>query len=338
MRLHNILLAALVLAAVPEAAFADDAAVPPPARIELRSPEMGDQDDMCFWRDALHPELSRVIVSDKKAGRIFNYDLTGKLCQTLPVPKPGNIDIRQRVALGGRPRDVIAVNDRSSDWKIRVFVVDPESRDMVSADGGEGIASRPNYGGCLAYDAQSSKLWFVCTSEDDGLTQYELQVDAAGRFRGFEVRRAPLGKCEGAVADDTAHQLFIAVEDQGIWRFDTAPSSKQGELIIPLGTHGLAADLEGVTLATLPGGVEALIVSSQGRNEFFVFERRPPWNYVGSFSVRGASETDGIDLWQTEHLRKEWPGGIFACHTGIGDHPVLLTPWHSIVKAIRKDP
>src|SRR5262249_29071637 len=133
------------------------------------------------------------------------------------------------------------------------------------------------------------------------------------------------GKCEGAVADDEANQLFVAVEDQGIWRFDAAPSNKQGELIIPLGTHGLAADLEGVTLATLPGGVAALIISSQGRNEFYAFERRAPWNYLGSFSVGGARETDGIDLWQTEHLGKEWPGGIFACHTGIGDRPVLLT-------------
>jgi myo-inositol-hexaphosphate 3-phosphohydrolase len=88
----------------------------------------------------------------------------------------------------------------------------------------------------------------------------------------------------------------------------------------------------------MPGGVPALIVSSQGRNEFFVFERRSPWKYLGRFSVRGASDTDGIDLWQTDHLQKDWPGGVFACHTGTGDHPVLLAPWDSIVRAIGNNP
>jgi myo-inositol-hexaphosphate 3-phosphohydrolase len=109
-------------------------------------------------------------------------------------------------------------------------------------------------------------------------------------------------------------------------------------MIIPLGTEGLAADLEGLTCATLPGGVAALIVSSQRRNEFFVFERRPPWKYLGRFGVSGARDTDGIDLLQTDHLSKDWSGGVFACHTGIGDHPVLLTPWDPILKALKNQP
>jgi 3-phytase len=332
--LSGVLLTALLATAV----SADDAAAPVPVRVQLRNSAVGDQDDFCFWRDTLHPESSRVIVSDKKAGRIFNYDLAGKLHQALAVPKPGNIDIRQNVTVGGRPRDVVAVNDRGRDWRVRIFIVDPKSRNLLPADRG-GLASRPNYGGCLAYDARSSTLWFVCTSEQSGLTQYELDVNSDGVFSGREVRRVPLGKCEGAVADDESGQLFVAVEDQGVWRFDVSPdSARRGEMIVPLGSHGLAADLEGVTCATLPGGVPALVVSSQGLNEFFVFERQPPWKYLGRFSVRGASDTDGIDLWQTNQLQKDWPGGVFACHTGTGDHPVLLAPWDSIVRAIGMHP
>jgi myo-inositol-hexaphosphate 3-phosphohydrolase len=109
-------------------------------------------------------------------------------------------------------------------------------------------------------------------------------------------------------------------------------------MIVPLGTQGLAADLEGLACATLPGGVPALIVSSQGRSEFFVFGRRPPWKYLGRFAVRGARDTDGIDLWQTDHLQKDWSGGIFACHTGTGDHPVLLTPWDPILGTLENHP
>ena len=92
-------------------------------------------------RNTHAPESSRVIVSDKKAGRIFNYDLAGKLHQALAVPKPGNIDIRQNVTVDGRPRDVVAVNDRGPDWRVRIFIVDPKSRDLVPADGGKGLAS-----------------------------------------------------------------------------------------------------------------------------------------------------------------------------------------------------
>ena len=96
---------------------------------------MGDQDDFCFWRDTLHPESSRVIVSDKKAGQIFNYDLAGKLHQAVAVPKPRNIDIRQNVTVGGRPRDIVAVNDRGADWRVRIFIVDPMSRTLVLRSG-----------------------------------------------------------------------------------------------------------------------------------------------------------------------------------------------------------
>ena len=78
---------------------------------------------MCVW---IHPdkrELSTVIASDKSAGRVFVYDLDGQVLQTISIPKPGNIDIRQGVSLNGQATDLVVVNQRTDGFKLVAFRV-----------------------------------------------------------------------------------------------------------------------------------------------------------------------------------------------------------------------
>jgi 3-phytase len=301
--------------------------------LELHNELAGDQDDLCFWRHPHDPSQSLVIASDKKANRIFSYDLAGKVKQSIELAKPGNIDIRQGIRLGDRQWDIVAVNSRAADPALRVFSVDRISGRLAAIDG-NGIPTRPNYGGCLSYDKKQQRLWFFCTSEAVGVTQYELTMSDADKVCGSEVRRWALGKCEGAVADDENLSVFITVESEGIWRVgmlpeDTAP----GEKIIPVGRDGLTADLEGIALASLTDGTAAFVVSSQGSDQFFVFERTAPWKLCGTFRIQGAHATDGLDLIQAD----DFPGfekGIFGCHTADNNHPILLASWSSILKNV----
>ena len=297
---------------------------------QLHNDSVGDQDDLCFWNNAKESSEIRVIVSDKKANLIFTYSLDGRLTQSIQVAKPGNIDVRQGVAFGAEPIDVVAVNLRSGGWKIRLFLMDSDTRQLVPIDDG-GIPTRPNYGFCLACDSNQEKLFGICTSEDSGVTQYEISRKSNGNCEGREVKHWDLGKCEGVVADDAAGKFYVAVETEGIWQFNVDPSIDQApELVIPLGKDGLGGDLEGMTLVKLPDGSHALVVSSQGKNEFFVFERFSPWNYRGKFSIEGVVATDGIDLIQSDQITS-FPEGIFGCHSAQAGHPIVLSSWRSIV-------
>ena len=56
-----------------------------------------------------------------------------------------------------------------------------------------------------------------------------------------------------------------------------------------------------------------LIVSSQGSDTFFVYDRHPPHAFVKSFQIVDVNDTDGIDVTNVA-LSDEFPFGIFTCH------------------------
>jgi myo-inositol-hexaphosphate 3-phosphohydrolase len=56
--------------------------------------------------------------------------------------------------------------------------------------------------------------------------------------------------------------------------------------------------------------------------------------YVGRFTVRGAEDTDGIEL-AVGNLGPQFPQGLFACHSGQSPCPILLTPAERVFDALR---
>jgi 3-phytase len=312
------------------------AAEPVAPRGTLHNESVCDQDDLCFWRNHKHPDKSTVIVSDKAANRLFVYDLSGNVKQTLEVAKPGNIDIRQSIRLRGEEVDLVAVNSRGPQPLLRLYSVERESGQLVPVDE-SGIPTRPNYGGCLGYDAKSERLWFYSTSEQDGVTQYELIWNDARPMTGREVRHWDLGKCEGAVVDDDAQTLYVSVEVEGVWRLGMLPEDQApGEQILAVGQSGLTADLEGICLAKLASSVPVLVVSSQGANRFFVYERSKPYQLLGSFQIQGATGTDGIEFLAPKASSK-LNEGLFGCHTDEPGHPILLSSWKDIELSLNKE-
>lgn len=297
--------------------------------VSLMNDAVGDQDDLCFWNNSNDAKCSRVIVSDKKANRVFSYSITGELMQSIEVAKPGNIDIRQSIKFGNENYDIVAVNVRAKGWRVRLFSVDLETGNLNAIDGG-GIETDPNYGSCLAYKKDGQKLWYITTSEASGVTQYEINRSSSGLLNCTKKKHWDLGKCEGVVSDDESETFYVSVEDEGIWKFALTDDPKIApELVIPLGRNGLSKDLEGLTLARLEDQSKVIIVSSQGLSKFFVFERNSPWKFRGTFEIQGVEGTDGIDLIQSTEI-PSFEGGIFGCHTNTDGHPIVLSPWMRI--------
>lgn len=292
-----------------------------------------DQDDMCIWIHPVDPQQSAIIISDKKTNLIILYDLEGKTIQTVPVNHPGNIDIRYDFPLGGGKTDIIALNLRDES-KIAIYKIAPKTRTIERIDN-EQIQTGHNYGGTLYHSSKTGKFYCITTSDLGNIEQYELSDDGAGKVKGVKVRSWTIGKTEAAVADDEKGELYLAEEQKGIWKLGAEPDSPTpGKLIDSIGSHGLTADLEGVTIYYLPGGNGYLIVSNQGSSNFKVYRRTEPHEFLGTFSVVGVSDTDGIDVCCAA-LGKTFPYGFFACHTGTGRCPTWITPWQDIAGALK---
>jgi 3-phytase len=296
--------------------------------------EAKDQDDMCIWVHPADPDKTTIIASDKKAERIFVYDLWGKTIQALSAPKPGNIDVRYNFPLGGNDTDIVAFNQREAGYKIVVCRVDPQTGKLERIDNNN-ITTGKNYGGSLYHSKRTGKFYFIATSHTGRIEQYELTDDAKGKIAGNKVREWLIGSCEGIVADDESGRLYIAEEKRGVWEVGAEPGDQApGDIVIKAGENGLEPDVEGMAIYFIPEGEGYLIVSSQGSSAFKIYERKGKHKFIGTFSVQKARETDGIDV-TNANLGPHFPEGLFACHSNDEKKcPVLLTPWGSIAKAL----
>jgi 3-phytase len=289
-----------------------------------------DQDDMCIWVHPTDPAQSTLIASDKKANKLFDYDLAGNTLQSLPAQHPGNIDVRYGFPLGGQKVDIVALNQRD-DPRILVYQVDGKSRQLQRVDN-DSIRTGENYGGTLYRSPKTGRFFFLTTSETGVIEQYELADDGTGKVAGKKVRSWRIGKSEAAVADDEAGKVYIGEESKGVWEVGGEPDDPTpGKLVIKLGENGLTGDVEGLAIYPLPGGAGYLIVSNQGRNNFKVYQRAGAHEFVGTFAVQGANKTDGLDVCNAS-LGPHFPKGLFASHTAEGGCPVLLTPWDAIAR------
>lgn len=326
------LAAALPVSGVCAAEQAGGKSIAPTVR--LNHAEAIDQDDLCFWRDAGDPSRSLIIASDKKAGSIAVYDLRGQLRQRVSIPKPGNIDIRQNVTLGGTTYDLVVVNQRADGWKLAVFAVDRSERWLVRLDR-QDLATGPNYGLCLYHSRITKTLHAVITSEEGTMEQSAFSMDD-GRIAIKKVRAWEIGKSEGAVADDELGRLYISQEEAGVWELGAEPDEPTpGRLVIRLDEHGLKQDLEGITLLLQGRRQGYLLLSSQGDNRVFAYDRTGDHQFVGAFAIDGAKETDGVDVFAGP-FGPDFPHGVFGCHTAATTPcGILLTPWERIAEQLK---
>jgi len=296
-----------------------------------------DQDDMCLWIHPTEPSLSTIIAADKEADKLFVYNLDGKAIQTISAKHPGNIDVRYGFAVGKEKVDIVAFNQRDHP-KILVYKVVVATRQLERVDN-DAITTAENYGGTLYRSTRTGRFYFVTTSKSGLIEQYELLDGGNGRVRGQKVRTWTVGgQCEAAVADDEVGSVYIGEEDKGVWEIGGEPDDPTpGRLVIMLGENGLVGDVEGLAIYYLPKGMGFLLVSNQGRDNFKVYRRDGAHEFVGTFAVAGAKDTDGLDVTNV-NLGPRFPSGLFACHSAQDDRcPILLTPWPAIAKAFQPE-
>ena len=282
--------------------------------------DMQDQDDMCVWIHPDDPALSTIISSDKTANKIFVYDLDGTVIQSISVPQPGNIDLRYGFELDEQESDIIGFNDRDNG-KLLFYEMDKLSGTLTRVDD-ENILTGDNYGFCMYVSPITAKYFAFSVDKTGKVKQFELADNGSGKISANLVRTIQLSsQCEGLVCDDEMANLFVGEEDEGIYKFGAEPGdSDAGQKIISIGDGGLSADVEGITIYYGSLGKGYIIASSQGNASFKIYERSEPHNYIGSFSINGVTNSDGIDICNIP-LNEDFDSGIFLCHNGAGTGP-----------------
>ncbi len=293
--------------------------------LELQTPEVLDQDDMCIWLHPTDHSLSTIIASDKSAKKLFVYKLDGNILQTIDVSgKPGNIDIRYNFNISGQPTDIVGYNDRTNNT-IVFYKVDHSTRllSFISS-----FASGSNYGFCFYLNHNTDKYYAFASSKSGQISQWELVDNGNGTIGGVAKRTWINGsneQTECLVADDEAGKLYAANEKQGIYKYDAEPNDPNptGVLIAPTGVNGFSSDVEGITIYYAANGEGYLIASSQGSDNFKVYERKEPHAFVKTIDVVGVNDADGIDVINL-NLGSAFPQGIFLTHDGSGPGPYTI--------------
>lgn len=295
-------------------------------------------DDATVWVNPSDPAQSLVIGTNKKRG-LAVYDLSGKEIQFLADGQLNNVDQREGFPLAGKKVALVTASNRSNN-SIAIYKIDAETRRLENVAAGE-IKTIQAYGACMYHSSKSGKFYYLVTSKQGWVEQYELFEAEAGRVDAKKVRQIKVGgQSEGCVADDELGYLYVGEEDVGIWKYQAeADASLEPIKVDGTGSNGhLVADVEGLTIAYGSGGKGYLIASSQGNSTFAVYRREGSNAYVKSFrivdgaKVDGVTDTDGIDV-TTANLGPAFPNGVFVAQDGADDkgkQNFKLVPWPSI--------
>ncbi|MCE7985132.1 MAG: hypothetical protein DYG89_28500 [Caldilinea sp. CFX5] len=322
------------------------AATTAPATVETTPvPNSGDAaDDPAIWVHPTDPALSTILGTDKLGG-LAVYDLQGRQLQYVTDHKVNNVDLRDGFPLGGQSITLVA-GSSPADRSIALYRINPTTRLL------EPVAARPlisalplQAGACMYHSPHSGNYYVIINDETRGdVEQWELFDNGAGAVDAKLVRAFSVGyQTEGCVADDALGHLYIASEDVGIWKYGAEPDAgTEHTLIDSVGGGGrLTADVEGLTLYDAGNGDGYLLASSQGSNQYVIYERAGNNAYVTTFAIEASTtvdkvaHTDGIDVISTP-LGSAFPFGLFVAQDDFNDganQNFKLVPWEAIAYA-----
>lgn len=321
-----------------------DAVVKP---IALSAPVTGGMDaadDPAIWIHPRDPARSLVLGADKGAG-LGIYDLRGRLKQFLPDGRINNVD--QRPGFPGHPAlaHLAAGSDRTN-VAVAIYAID-EATGRVSRVDARTIPAEFNdiYGMCMYRSRRTGDLYVFGTSDDGQFHQWRLFPAGRDKVDAELVRHVRIGTMtEACAADDATGHLYVAEERVGVWRYGAEPGDGDARTEVARIRPGgeLTADLEGVAIYETGEDTGYLIVTSQGSDNYSVYDRQPPHDYLGTFRIRanpeegmdGTSQTDGIEI--TNVKLPGYPRGLMVAQDGRYDESqnFKFVSWEDIARQL----
>lgn len=300
-------------------------------------------DDPAIWVSG-DGQTVRILGTDKRDdGGLNVYAVDGALIEFLPAGALNNVDVRP---LPGDAGLSLAFATKRRPGGLELFAIDAGG--TVTRAGSLPTTLNDPYGACLGAAAEGG-FDLGATNTDDGYHQYQLVFDGEGEVSAYLQRQLSFGaQAEGCVFDERTGDLFIGVEEEGIFRYRADPAAGDGRQTVALidDAH-LTADVEG--LAIYPKGADGgwLIASSQGDDAFAVFAL-PEARFVGRFTVIESADgqvdrvthTDGLAV--TARAAPGFPQGFLVVQDDENTRPdgsvstqnFKIVDWREIAAAL----
>ncbi len=293
----------------------------------------GTADDPAIWVHPTDPSLSVVIGTNKNttSGGLHVFDLNGTQLQFVPGGKHNNVDVRYGFMLGGVSVDLVSVCDRNND-QIDIYTIDPATRQLTQV--GTIQAGIEVYGYAMYHSRATGKFYGIVAS-GKGVEQWQLVDLGNGSVGGVRVRTFPAGNLiEGIAADDESGDLYLAEEDYAIYKYGAEPGDPTNVRVtvdVVGSATQLVADIEGLAIYHRRNGLGYLIASSQGNDRFTVYHSEGNNDYLGTFEVPDARNTDGIEVINMA-LGPLYPQGMFVAQNR--DRDFAMVRWQDIANAL----
>jgi 3-phytase len=328
-------------------------------------------DDTALWLHPTDRSKSIILGSNKDGGSyggIYGLGLDGQRWDSTGSwgatnwfgqgKKLNEVDLSYSFQAGPERWDIVAAANRTDD-RVDFFRVTTDLAGDFS-----GLASIGNfstsllggdnpYGLTLFHSSSLDKHYAIASSKDGSVAQWELGY-GAGSVTGTKVWEAQVSssEVEGMVPDDVNEVIYISGENTSLYRYKTSGGVIQdaGRVTVDSvsGPH-LTADIEGLTLYYGSDGSGYLIASSQGSNQFAVYDRQYVegaanphlFNFTvdenSGAGIDGVSDTDGIDV-TNANLGGQFSSGVFFAHDNNNSgHPISnikLVSWSDVADEI----
>lgn len=306
-------------------------------------PHAGDAaDDPAIWIHPAQPSLSTIIGTDKLGG-LAVYALDGHQLHFLPDGNMNNVDLRYNFPLGGQSVALVTAGNRTNN-SIAIYRVNPVTRGLENIAARTIVPGLTIYGSCMYHSHATGKYYLFLNSKSGAVEQWQLIANATGLVDATLVRTFDVGSdVEGCVADDEWGFFYISEEAVGIWKYGAEPGAGSARTQVDttaVGGH-LTSNVEGLTIYYASSGAGYLIASSQGSNDFAVYERGDNNAYRMTFAVAAGNgvdavtSTDGIDV-TNFGLGSAFPAGVFVAqddNNDIDNQNFKLIPWPLIASA-----
>ncbi len=296
----------------------------------VTEPVRYDTDDPAIWINAIDPDGSLIIGTDKDAdGALYVFDLHGKIVQEKVVRgllRPNNVDIAYGVLVGGIRVDIAVVTERFAH-RLRIYRLP----DMVPIDGG-GI---PVFVGERATDVMGIALYtrtrdgalFAIVSRSDAfaptegyLHQYRLADDGTGKLQGLLTRAfgtwSGLKEIEAITVDNELGYVYYSDESYGIRKYHADPLAEDADtMLAAFGQNDFTQDQEGLSIYKRANGTGYLLVSDQQANQFNIYAREgvsgdtQPHTLLARVKL-ATTESDGSEI--TTVSLPGFAGGLFV--------------------------
>jgi len=304
-------------------------------------------DDMCVW---LHPtdRTKSVILGSNKTtatnGGIYAFALDGGRADGAGSWGGGNwfdqgkrinnVDLRYNFQAGGQTWDIVVGSNRTDD-RLDMFRITTDGAGDFTGLVGVGSISTADFGGddpygvALFHSKSLNTHYAIASSTGGAVAQWALAYDG-GNITGTKVWQATVSgsKVEGIAVDDEKEVVYIAGEDTALYRYKTVSGEITDDDRVTVdtadGVH-LTADIEGMTIYYASGGQGYLIASSQGSDQFAVYDRQftagtanahvVDFTIGAGAGIDAVADTDGIDVTSAD-LGGLFDDGVFLAHDG----------------------